>query len=197
MQLDRALAQLSEIHAQVLRSEVFRGYRARPCLLTGALALVAAILQPATARTDFELFAGYWTLAAALCAGIGAADLWLTARARGESWQRIRAVIAQLAPVCTVGLVMPWILLDAGDRAQALLPGIWTTLFGIGLFASLPYLPRTLGWVALFYLGTGILLLLAATPGALSPWLLGVPFAVGQLAAAYVLWTSLERRDGV
>ena len=42
MRLDRALDDLAEIHAQVLRSEVYRGYRARTCLLTGGLVLAAA-----------------------------------------------------------------------------------------------------------------------------------------------------------
>ena len=34
MQLDKALSQISEIHAQVLKTEVFRGYRAATMLVT-------------------------------------------------------------------------------------------------------------------------------------------------------------------
>jgi hypothetical protein len=81
----------------------------------------------------------------------------------------------------------------------ALLPGLWAVLFGLGVFASRPYLPRATGWVALFYLAAGGLLLWAADrPGvALNGWGVGGVFGVGQLATALVLHRNVERHDDV
>jgi hypothetical protein len=58
-------------------------------------------------------------------------------------------------------------------------------------------LPRPTFWVAVFYLGAGLTVL--AIPhgdAALSPWMMGVPFGVGQLLAAAVLYRTLERDHG-
>jgi hypothetical protein len=63
------------------------------------------------------------------------------------------------------------------------------------MFASARLLPRPIFAVAGFYLFTGILLLAWSQDGAsLSPWCMGVPFAVGQLSAAAILYWTLERR---
>jgi hypothetical protein len=197
MQLDRALAQLSEIHAQVLRSEVYRGYRARPCLWTAAIAVIAALLQERLLpAADGAAYARYWSAVGLIGVALPAFDLWSGRIARHESWRRTLTVAGQLVPALAVGAALPWLLLRHGDAAIAWLPGLWVTLFGLGLFASLPYLPRAVLWVATFYLCAGALLLLDARPGLPSPWSVGLPFALGQLAAAGVLWTSLERRDG-
>ena len=62
MQLEKALSQISEIHAQVLKTEVFRGYRAATMLVTAAVATgvegvsqdqVALVIVPFFAAFDF------------------------------------------------------------------------------------------------------------------------------------------------
>jgi len=68
--------------------------------------------------------------------------------------------------------------------------------FGIGSFASRPYLPKASGWVALFYYAAGFTLLwIARGPEALTGWWVGGVFGAGQLFAALVLWWNLERED--
>ena len=68
-----------------------------------------------------------------------------------------------------------------------LLPGLWAICFGIGTFASRPYLPRASGWVALFYYAAGFTLLwIARGPEPLTGWWVGGTFGVGQLLAALV-----------
>ena len=48
--------------------------------------------------------------------------------------------------------------------------------------------------VAVFYLLTGLTTLAVAQGGrALNPWAMGIPFGVGQLLAAAVLYRALER----
>lgn len=197
MQLDRALAQLSEIHAQILRAEVYRGYRARSCMATATLAVLAGAAQShwqfAAAPADFALF---WSLVGVACALIGMLDLWLPGAAPRESLRRSATVLGQLAPALLVGAALPWLLLRVGGDAPALLPGMWSTLFGLAMFASRPYLPRAIGWVAATYVGFGVWLLANAPHAGLSPWSVALPFGIGQCGSAVVLWLQLERRGG-
>lgn len=46
MRLDRALEQISEIHEQMAKGQMYRGYRAIPSAAAGGLALIAAWVQP-------------------------------------------------------------------------------------------------------------------------------------------------------
>jgi hypothetical protein len=198
MRLDRALAELDEIHAQVLRSEVYRGYRARTCLLTGGLVLAAAAVDAIANRMRTpESFALYWSSIALICGGVAVVEIFTGGGARRESSRRTLTTAAQFVPALIVGAALPWLLLRGGDRAFALLPGLWSALFGLGLFASLPYLPRAVAGVALYYVVGGVILAAVAPDGPPSPWSLGVPFAVGQAASAFVLRrsSSSELRD--
>ena len=42
----RALDQIAEIHQQIAKGEVYRGYRSLPVALSGLIGLIAAWLQP-------------------------------------------------------------------------------------------------------------------------------------------------------
>jgi hypothetical protein len=191
MHVERALAHIHEIHAQVLRSEIFRGYRAVPVAVTGALALAVAFVQsawlpPLPLRGHLLLWVGY----AVACGVVCGTDLGLRC-AFGDHWLRQQAVLAvrQFAPAMVVGLALTAALLDS--TSAALLPGLWTLVFALGVFASLPYLPREILWVALFYLAAGVMLLASASPAPPSPWTLGSVFGLGQLACAWLLRTRL------
>ncbi|MCC6673504.1 MAG: hypothetical protein IT458_20770 [Planctomycetes bacterium] len=194
MRIEQALEQISAIHAQVLRSEVYRGYRARSAALTSLLVLAAAGIQAWwwPAAEPFE-FAVWWVGVALLCAAVCAADLLGTAGVRREHGCRTATVLLQFAPAAAVGAALPWLLLRIGAEASAVLPGLWAAVFGLGVFASRPYLPRAVGWVALYYLLAGVVLLILARPGVPSPWSVGLTFGFGQAAAAVVLWFHLER----
>jgi hypothetical protein len=78
-----------------------------------------------------------------------------------------------------------------------MLPGLWQVLFSLGVFASCRLLPRATFGVGVFYLAAGLACLaLARDDLALSPWAMGLPFGVGQLLAATVLYRTLERHHG-
>jgi uncharacterized protein YqgC (DUF456 family) len=68
-----------------------------------------------------------------------------------------------------------------------LLPGLWAICFGVGTFASRPYLPRASTVVAIFYYVAGVVLLWNARADALNGWWVGGTFGAGQLVAAIVL----------
>jgi len=185
MELRHALDRIDEIHDHLSRSEVYRGVGPRTLALTALLAAVAAAAQPARG------FAAYWTAVAVLGALVGTAPILVRCVSRGERLFRIATgrILAQFAPCVVAGAAAAFALRDAAG----LLPGLWSMLFGVGLFAARPYLPRTSGFVGLFYLTAGAWLL--AVPGT-EPWRMGTVFGAGQLAAAAVLRANLERDDG-
>ena len=196
MELEKALSQISEIHAHVVRGELFRGYRSVPMAVTGLLAIAGAGLQEfAFQATDARGFALYWLAVAGVCGVVCAFDLWLQGRFLDSRTirQRTLPVLAQYLPALVVGATVTWLLFD-GPHA-ALLPGLWAIVHALGVFSSRPFLPRAVGWVTAFYLVAGVMLIRSAQAGeVLSPWAMGAAFGLGQACLAVVLHVNLERK---
>jgi hypothetical protein len=99
-------------------------------------------------------------------------------------------------PALAAGAIATVALLRLEHPAPVLLPGVWASCFALGIFASRPYLPRAIGWVALYYLAAGAVLLWNVGPAPVpSPWTMGLTFGLGQGATALVLHMNLERSD--
>src|SRR5262249_34208647 len=100
----------------------------------------------------------------------------------------------QFCPCLAAGALLTIVLVRAAPESVWMLPGLWQIIYSLGIFASCRLLPRATFWVAAFYLVTG-LTLLAVAPGdaSLSPWAMALPFGAGQLLAAAVLYSTLER----
>jgi hypothetical protein len=78
-----------------------------------------------------------------------------------------------------------------------LLPGLWEILLGLGLFASLRFLPRPIAIAAAWYFVAGAaVLLLGCDARALSPAAMALPFGIGQLLLAVVLRLTQGGEDG-
>jgi hypothetical protein len=75
------------------------------------------------------------------------------------------------------------------------MPGLWSLFFGVGAFASCPYLPRGVLGVGFYFLAAGATLLHLAPSGAsLGPWAMPLSFGVGHLVLAAILYLNLERK---
>ena len=197
MNVARALDQIAEIHEHIARGEVYRGYRSLPVAASGAIGLAAAWLQPKTlGAADPIEFVVYWLAIAACAAAVGVSEIAYNYVVHEEAAERrrTRTVVGQFLPAVTAGLLVAIVFLRLGPGLVMLLPGLWAICFGLGIFASRPYLPRAAGWVALFYYAAGFVLL-ALTREPLSPsgWWVGGTFGAGQMLAALVLWYNLER----
>ena len=198
MDLSRALGQLADIHQQIAKGEIYRGYRSVPVAASGVIGLAAAWAQPPELGAGDPMgFLLYWTTVAACAAFVGSSEILYNYvvhddRATRRQTQR---VAGQFLPSMVAGAVITWSFAHLGATLVPLLPGLWALCFGIGIFASRPYLPRASGWVALFYYAAGMVLLWSARgeqpPGA---WWVGGTFGIGQLMAALVLYWNLERR---
>jgi hypothetical protein len=200
--LEEALSQIAEIRQQVARTEWFRGYRAAPVAFSGLLAFVTAGLQPWLVPDpvgDLRAYLALWVGAAVLSLAATAWEMALSLRGPLGAVRRQQTFLAvtQFAPCLGVGALLAAVIVRWAPQAVALLPGLWSMLFGLGVFASWRFLPRATVWVGLFYVTAGAATLALAQDGlALAPWAMGVPFGVGQLLSAAVLYWTLERNDG-
>jgi len=201
MELREALTQITEIRLQLARTEVFRGYRAMPVAFSGVVALVAALVQAGTIVDPAVRIGPYLVLwiGAAVVSAL-AAGLEMMIRARNASSPVTRELtwlaLEQFCPSLLAGALVTVVLYRAAPESLWMLPGLWQIFFGLGIFASCRLLPKPTFWVAVFYLGTGLAVLVVAQgEAALSPWSMGLPFAAGQLLAAFVLYRTLERNN--
>jgi hypothetical protein len=124
---------------------------------------------------------------------------WRARQAPPSSWSREsrRLAIEQFAPSVVAGGLVTIVLARTAQECLWMLPGLWSILFGLGIFASRRLLPKATTFVAAFYLAAGLACLeWARGPLALSPWAMGLPFGIGQFLAAAVLYGTLERHDG-
>jgi len=201
MELRDALTQISEIRLQMARTEVFRGYRAMPVAFSGVLALAAAGFQAVWIReptTELSSYLTLWIGAAVISAVAAGTEMVIRVRNSASPWTRQITWLAveQFVPCLVAGGLLTFVLIRFVDNAVWMLPGLWQILFSLGVFASCRLLPRATFGVAVFYLGSGLACLsLAQGAFALSPWAMGLPFGVGQLLAAAVLYRTLEWSD--
>lgn len=200
MDFSRALSQIDDIHRQIARGEMYRGYRSLPLAASALIGLIAAWMQPrALGLSDPIGFVLYWAAIAA-CAGlVGASEIlyrYVVHDDRAER-RRTQQVVGQFMPSLLAGAVITASFVHLSAALVPLLPGLWAICFGVGTFASRPYLPRASGWIALFYYVAGVgLLWIARGPEPLSAWWVGGTFGAGQLMAAAVLYWNLERTQG-
>jgi hypothetical protein len=199
MELREALTQITEIRLQLARTEVFRGYRAMPVAFTGGVALVAALVQSATISEPSAQVGAYLALwiGAAVVSGL-AAGVEMLMRARDAALPLRRAqtwsAYEQILPCIAAGALVTVVLMRVSPEHVRMLPGLWQIFYSLGIFASCRFLPKPTFWVAVFYLGAGLAVLsLSQSESALSPWMMGLPFGVGQSLAAAVLYLTLER----
>jgi hypothetical protein len=199
MELRDALTQITEIRLQLARSEVFRGYRAMPVAFSGGVALLAALVQAATISEPSLQLGAYlslWIGAAVTCALAAGLEMIIRARNAGSPLYRELTWLAleQFCPCLLAGACLTVVLVRAVPASVWMLPGLWQVVYSLGIFASCRLLPKPTVWVAVFYLATGLTVLAVAHgEAALSPWAMGLPFGVGQLLAAAVLYRTLER----
>jgi hypothetical protein len=196
MNVHEALGALAEIHQQLAKSEVYRGYHPTATAASGMCGLVACAVQPWVVPSGDALgFIRYWLPTAVMCAVVsGSVTLFRYLSIDSElDRRRTRQVVGQFLPSLVAGamLGLVWYRLEASVE---LLPGLWAICFSLGIFSSRPYLPRAAGWVGLFYLAAGCAWLwwppvdLAEAGRAI-----GVTFGAGQASAAWVLWRNQER----
>jgi len=199
MELHEALTQISEIRQRVAQSELFRGYRAVPVAFSGILALVTAAVQwklLPEPLSNASAYVALWVGAAIVSILATGLELFVhhrhsrTRLARQLTWLALR----QFAPCLVAGGLVLFAIVTYASDILWMLPGLWAMLFSLGIFASYRLLPKPTFWVGMFYMIASTILL-TLREEALSPWAMGIPFGLGQLFAAAILYWTLERPD--
>jgi hypothetical protein len=196
--LTQALAEISEIRAQVARGTQFRGYGPASTAVSGTLALIVATAQAVwmkEAGRDVLPFLAVWVATAAVSVALATFETIVRSRRvhSGFAAEMIQSAVAQFLPAGIVGLLLTGVMLLAAPKELWMLPGLWELIFSLGVFASCRFLPRQMFAVGLWYLGCGLTcLMMASGPRILSPWEMGIPFGVGQLLVAAVLRYGFE-----
>src|SRR5260221_5467998 len=100
----RALDQIAEIHRQMAKGEVYRGYRSLPLAASGLMGIAAVWLQPATLGTADPIgFVLYWTVIAAGAGVVGARGIiYSYVRGDGSSPPQTGKVVGQFLPSLVV-----------------------------------------------------------------------------------------------
>ena len=191
--LDRALADISEIRSQIARGTEFRGYGAATLAATGLFALIAAAIQPRLIADPARDPLGYvmlWASTAGLSVTVIGAETIARSRREhsGMAQEMILAAAEQFLPAGIAGVLLTAVMLRFAPEALWMLPGLWQVVFALGVFASCRFLPRPMLLVGGWYLATALTCLaLGKSLHAFSPWLMGGPFAIGQLLVAAIL----------
>ncbi len=202
MELREALDSIAVIRRRMAETEVFRGYRALPVAVSAILALAAGFLQPTLLpRPDHDVpgYVGLWSGVAFL--SIAAAGLAMVLRDRVAGTSLTRPVtwlaVGQFIPCLVGAAAVTVVVVRVAPEVAWALPGLWQVFFSQGVFASCRLLPRPAFVVGVFYLAAGVAtLVFARGDQALAPWAMAVPFGVGQMLSAAVLYWTLERTDG-
>jgi hypothetical protein len=191
--LDRALADISEIRSQLARGSEFRGYGAATLATTGGLAALAALAQsrwlPFPGH-DPLAYVALWTGTAAISVIIIAMETVTRSRRihSGLAQEMILSAAEQFLPAGLAGVLLTAVFLRFIPEDAWMLPGLWQAVFALGVFASCRFLPRAMLLVGGWYLACALVCLtLARGADAFSPWAMGAPFALGQLMVAAVL----------
>lgn len=201
--LNKALAEIASIRHQIAAGTAFQGYGPLTLSLTGGLALVTVTAQsfwledPNDAPLAF--FAG-WIATALLAASLVGSEMVARSRRHhsGLADELIFSAVEQFMPAGAAGALLALVICRFAPEEAWMLPGLWQMLVSLGLFASLRVLPKAVVYGAAWYFvaGLAVLMIAAAHGRALSPWTMGLPFAVGQVVLAGILHFASENAHG-
>lgn len=199
--IQRALSQIADIRAQVAASNRFRGIAPGANVFMGLLSLAVANAQaiwPETLARDPLRYVAVWAGVAILFTLIAATEAISRARRlhAGMADAMLGSALLQLLPFAAAGLLITVVLCSFAPGSAWMLPGLWQILIGLLGFSALPSLPPAMAWAAgWFFLCGSAVLALAGWTGTLSPWMMGVPLAVGQISVAFILYRASGEHD--
>ena len=199
--LDKALADILAIRSQIAAGTAFQGYGPSAVAATAGVALVTAVLQfllldDPTAHPLTFLFG--WTAAAVVSAALIFVEMQARSRRHhsGLADAMVQQAVEQFLPAAVAGALLAVVLWKFAPETLWMLPGLWQLLTSLGVFASVRSLPRTVALAGAWYFLAGFaVLLLASTTHILSPWTMGLPFAIGQGLMAAILYFASGESD--
>jgi hypothetical protein len=199
MDINKAVDQISEIHRHLAKSEIFYGYKPKTLLIVGFTAfLIAAVQSWWIVPASDLIFLTQWLVTSTIITIIIGGNIIYTYLRSGSNFKihQMSKVFLQFIPSLLAVVSITCVMFLLGSSAIVFLPGLWAIIFGLGIFSMRPYLPRMVGFVALFYLLAGtVLLYIVRFDLSFSPWGMGLTFGTGHLLAALILHINIERKS--
>jgi hypothetical protein len=191
--LRKALSDISSMRRQMARSTEFRGYGPATLAGTAGFALLAAGIQTALIpdpATQVGTYLSIWIWTAAASAVLIGVQMHTRSRRMhsGLADEMIRMAVEQFLPSALAGALLTVVIVRFVPSTTWMLPGLWQIVFSLGVFSSCRFLPRPMVAAGAWYLATGLFCLGIGEVRALSPWAMGIPYAIGQLLVAGILY---------
>jgi hypothetical protein len=200
-EVERALSQIADIHAQLTASSRFRGFAPAAMAFNAVLSLSVALAQtawPQLLADDPMRYVTVWgaTLAAATAVSAGEA-ISRSRRVHGPMADTLLGSALQLLlPFIAAGIIIAAAVCMFSPASAWMLPGLWLILVGLAGFALASSLPPAIRWAAgWFFVSGAIVFGLGARGGALSPWTMGLPFTIGLASVAFIFQRGNGGRD--
>jgi hypothetical protein len=188
-----ALDDIQSIRRQMARTTEFRGYGPATLSATALIAVLASVAQIKWVPDAVNHFAGYlgvWITAALVSASLAGAQMYKRSRRIHSdlSDEMMLVAVLQFLPSLVASLLLTVVIVWFVPAIEWILPGIWQINFSLGVFSSCRFLPRPMLAAGAWYLITSLICIALGDGRALSAWGMGIPFAVGQLIVASVLF---------
>jgi hypothetical protein len=201
-EVERALSQIADIHARVTASSRFRGFAPEAMAFNAALSLAVAVAQtiwPQVLAANPLRYVAVWGGAMAASTLVSATEA--ISRSRGLHGRMADAMLGAtlrlLLPFAAAAIVIAAAICRFSPASAWMLPGLWQILVALAGFSAASTLPRPIVWAAGWYFVCGAVVLgLGARNGELTPWMMGLPFAVGQAGVAVILHRANGDLDG-
>ena len=120
----------------------------------------SAAFQPqwvASPESELGRYLGLWLAVAAISLIVAGAEMAWRARNAGPGLARDRTLLAveQFLPSVIVGALLTLSIYRGAPPVAWMLPGLWSLVFGLGVFASYRLLPRQVFSVGCYYVLSG------------------------------------------
>jgi len=199
--LHKALGDIGSIRRQVARTTEFRGYGPATLASTAAFAVIAAVVQGRWVSDPLhhiESYLAIWIWTAVVSAALIGAQMHTRSRRihSGLADEMIRMAVEQFLPSAAAGALITLVLVRYVRQDTWMIPGLWQLISSLGVFSSCRFLPRPMVAAGAWYMLSGLICISLGNAGALSPWAMGIPYCVGQLLVAAILFlTATEGTD--
>lgn len=198
--LNKALIDISSIRRQMARSTEFRGYGPATLAATGLFALFAALGQSRwipDAAVHRSAFLATWITTAIVSSALIGTQMHARTRRIHSSMadEMIRMAVEQFLPSAGAGTLLTLVVYFYAPGVFWMLPGLWQITFSLGVFSSCRFLPRPMIAAGAWYLLTGLFCISLGDTRALSPWAMGIPYCLGQLLVAVILFACRQEAD--
>lgn len=191
--LDRALGDIRELRRQVASTSEFRGYGPWTLWVTAVFAILAGMAQARwvhhPAVHPIHYFA-VWAVAAVLSIALVAVQALTRAHRMHSAMasEMIRMAAEQFVPAFGAGVLLTAVSLWRRPEIAWLLPALWQIVYGLGIFASCRFLPKSMRAAGVWYVLMGVFSIALGQYRALGPSVMAASFAIGQTIIGLVLY---------